>query len=318
VTGDIPLKHFGILSVTVVLAATSLHVLNVRGQEATPPGSGTVTEEQAEVVRGNSQALVEAYNRGDAKGLAALFCPQAELVDDAGNVHKGREAIAAIYSKFVERFPGAKMELNIDSLHFAAPSIAIEDGTRTVTTGDQSERATNRYTMVHVKRDEGWTIASAREFAEDPAPTPRERLEPLAWMVGDWVDEGSDVAITISCRWADSGNFLLIDFDAKVQGESVMKSNQRIGWDPLASRVRSWVFDSDGGYGEGAWTQVDESWVIKSTAVLPDGLTGSATIVIRPDGEDKFVMTGFDRILGDALESDFEAVIVRKPPQPSQ
>ncbi len=78
------------------------------------------------------------------------------------------------------------------------------------------------------------------------------------------------------------------------------------------------MFDSDGGYGQGEWTEVDGNWVVKSTAVLPNGLTGSATIVIRPDGEDKFVMTGFDRILGDALEADFEAEIVRKPPQPSQ
>jgi hypothetical protein len=210
------------------------------------------------------------------------------------------------------------MELNIDSLHFAAPTVAIEDGTRTVVTGDQSERATNRYTMVHVKRDDGWTIASAREFAEDPAPTPHDRLEPLAWMVGQWVDEGADVAIAISCRWAESGNFLLVDFDAQVQGESTMKSQQRIGWDPLAGRIRSWVFDSDGGYGQAEWTEVDNRWMVKSTAVLPSGVTGSATIVIRPEGQDKFVMTGIERILGNALEPDFEAVIVRKPPQPSE
>ena len=312
------MRHMTILSVSVAVMAASLYAAPAWSQEANPAGPDTVAVEQSEAVRGNSQALIDAYNRGDTKGLAALFCPQAELVDDAGNVHKGREAIAAIYAKFIERFPGAKMELDIDSLHFAAPGIAIEDGTRTVTTGDQTERATNRYTMVHVKRDEGWVIASAREVPDDPDPTPHDRLEPLAWMVGDWVDESSEVAIAISCRWADSGNFLLLDFDAKVQGESVMKSNQRIGWEPLAGRIRSWVFDSDGGYGQGEWTEVDGNWVVKSTAVLPNGLTGSATIVIRPDGEDKFVMTGFDRILGDALEADFEAEIVRKPPQPSQ
>ena len=312
------MRHMTILSVSVAVMAASLYAAPAWCQEANPASPDTVAVEQSEAVRGNSQALIDAYNRGDTKGLAALFCPQAELVDDAGNVHKGREAIAAIYAKFIERFPGAKMELDIDSLHFAAPGIAIEDGTRTVITGDQTERATNRYTMVHVKRDEGWVIASAREVPDDPDPTPHDRLEPLAWMVGDWVDESSEVAISISCRWADSGNFLLLDFDAKVQGETVMKSNQRIGWEPLAGRIRSWVFDSDGGYGQGEWTEVDGNWVVKSTAVLPNGLTGSATIVIRPDGEDKFVMTGFDRILGDALEADFEAEIVRKPPQPSQ
>jgi uncharacterized protein (TIGR02246 family) len=312
------LRYLAILSVSVAIAAGNLCATRAWSQDAGSSTPGAAIEKQQEVVRGNSKAVVDAFNRGDAEGLAALFCPEAELVDDAGNVHTGREEIAAIYTRFVERFPGAKMQLDIDSLHFAAPSIAIEDGTRTVVTGDQSESATNRYTMVHVKRDDGWVIASARELPEDPPPTPHDRLEPLAWMVGDWVDQESDLAIAISCRWAESENFLLLDFDAKVQGKSAMKSTQRIGWDPLTSRIRSWVFDSDGGYGHGDWVQIDDSWVIKSTAVLPDGLTGSATIVLRPDGEDTFVMSGFDRVLGNALESDFEAIIVRKPPEPSE
>ncbi|MCH5377555.1 MAG: DUF4440 domain-containing protein, partial [Planctomycetes bacterium] len=205
-----------------------------------------------------------------------------------------------------------------DSLRFAASGIAIEDGTRTVTTSDKEESATNLYTMVHVKRDGQWSIASAREMPADPEPTPHDRLQPLAWLVGDWVDEDADASIAISCRWVDSGNFLLLDFDARVQGETVMKSSQRIGWDPLTNRVRSWVFDSDGGYGRGDWTQLDDRWIIKSNAVLPNGLTGSATIVVQPQGEDKFIMAGFDRVLGDAVEADFESVIVRKPPQPTE
>ena len=276
------------------------------------------TDEEKEAVLATSQSLVEAYNNGDADALASLFCPAAELVDDAGNVFKGWEEIEAIYTKFIQQFPGAKMELHVDSLQFATSEIAIEDGTRTVVTADGANSATNRYTMVYVKRDGKWSIASARELPDDPEPTPHDYLQPLAWLVGDWVDEGAEQAVAISCRWADSGNFLLLDFDARVQGESVMNSTQRIGWDAMTGRVRSWVFDSDGGYGRGDWAQLDDRWIIKSTAVLPSGVTGSATIVIEPDGEDKFTMSGYDRVLGNAVEPDFEAVVVRKPPQPSE
>ena len=123
---------------------------------------------------------------------------------------------------------------------------------------------------------------SVREVPDDPEPTPHDRLEPLAWLVGDWVDEDAEAAITIACRWDESGNFLLADFAAKVSGETMIESKQRLGWDPLAESVRSWVFDSDGGYGEGRWTDVDGKWIIKSTAVLPDGTTGSATIYFEP------------------------------------
>jgi uncharacterized protein (TIGR02246 family) len=295
-----------------------LAVLSVRAQDTAPPDSVATPDPAEAAVRACSLGLVQAYNSGDADALVELFCPDAELVDDAGNVFQGRDEIKSIYAKFVESFPGAKMDLKIETTRFAAPGIAIEDGTRTVVTSDATSAATNRYTMVLVQRDGKWLIASAREFAEDSQPTPREYLEALGWLVGDWVDESNDVPISISCRWAESGNFLLLEYDARAQGRSVMNSQQRIGWDPMARRVRSWVFDSDGGYGQGDWTQLEDRWVIKSTAVLPSGMTGSATIVIRPDGADRFVMMGFDRILGDSVEDDFQVVIVRKPPNPSE
>ena len=50
-----------------------------------------------------------------------------------------------------------------------------------------------------------------------------------------------------------------------------MTVTQRIGWDPLTKQIKSWVFDSEGGYGDGLWTRKGNQWVIKSTGVLPDG-----------------------------------------------
>jgi hypothetical protein len=78
------------------------------------------------------------------------------------------------------------------------------------------------------------------------------------------------------------------------------------------------VFDSDGGYGEGMWSQVEGRWVIKSTAVLPDGQTGSATTALEPRDKDSFLMKGCDRIRGKTAEPDFEVTIVRRPPAPAK
>ena len=132
------------------------------------------------------------------------------------------------------------------------------------------------------------------------------------------MDEGAEMAIAITGKWDAGGNFLMIDFQTTVAGEVVMHSTQRIGWDPHAERIRSWTFDSDGGYGEGRWAEVNGVWVIKSTAAMPDGDSGSATIYIEPVTEDKFLMKSFDRVVGDQNLPDFEAVIVRKPPQPGK
>ena len=122
----------------------------------------------------------------------------------------------------------------------------------------------------------------------------------------------------ISFKWSEDKNFLLGDYHVTIGGEVKMKSQQRIGWDPLAGKVRSWLFDSDGGFAEGAWTEVDDGWVIKSLAVNPDATTGSATLTVTPKDKDHFTMKGTERIVGDPREPDFEFQIVRRPPVASK
>ena len=208
--------------------------------------------------------------------------------------------------------------MTADSVWMVSPGLAIEEGRRVVSTKDDRPSAAMRYTLVMIKQQGEWKIASGREVEDDDSLSPHDRLKPLAWLVGDWVDEGSDAVIQISCKWSDDKNYLLVDFNAKVQGKPALKSSQRIGWDPLTEKIKSWVFDSDGGHGEGIWSQVENRWVIKSTAVLPDGQTGSATIVLEPQDKDSYLMKGFDRIRGKTAEPDFEVKIVRRPPAPAK
>jgi uncharacterized protein (TIGR02246 family) len=262
--------------------------------------------------------MVDAFNSGQAKAVAAAFLPEGEAVDEAGNVYQGRQRIEEIFGKFFETFPGAKMTLDVAALRLLGSGLAVEDGMRRVVTKDGTGKAATKYTLTYAKRDGQWLIASAHESMADEDPTPHERLMPLAWLVGDWVDEAAESVVLMSCRWSEDENFLLMEYTAKVQGRSAMKTSQRIGWDPLHQRVRSWAFDSDGGYGDAHWTAIDTGWVLKSSAVLPDGRTGSATLFIEPVAKDKFVMRGFDRILGDETNDDYEVTIVRQPPAASK
>jgi len=265
-------------------------------------------------IRQQSQRLVEAHNAGQAKAVAAAFLPEGEAVDEEGNVYQGREQVEQVFTKFFEAYPGAKMTLDVASIRVLGPGLAVEEGTRKVVTKDGTGKVATRFTLMYMKRDGQWLIASARDFVADEEPTPQERLLPLVWLVGDWVDENSDSIVLVSCRWTEDKNFLLAEYTAKIQGRSALKTSQRIGWDPLHQRIRSWSFDSDGGYGDAHWTAINTGWVLKSSAVLPDGQTGSATLFIEPADKDKFVMRGFDRIVGDETKDDFEVTIVRRPP----
>lgn len=299
-----------ILSALFFVLGTSL----ANGQESADKAQAGAAKADEQAVRQVTQNFVKAFNAGSVEKVVALFSNEAELIDDAGDVHKGTADIKELVGRFFEKFPGASSTMTAESVHILGPSLAIEVGLRVVSTKEDQPSAATRYTFVVIKQKGAWKIALAREDEDDDALSPHERLKPLSWLVGDWVDEGSDAVVQISCKWSEDKNYLLVDFNAKVQGKPAMKSSQRIGWDPLTEKIKSWVFDSDGGHGEGLWTPVENRWVIKSFAVLPDGQTGSATIVLEPRDKDSYLMKGFDRIRGKNAEPDFEVTIVRKPP----
>ena len=50
----------------------------------------------------------------------------------------------------------------------------------------------------------------------------------------------------------------------------------------------------------------------------PDGQTGSATVTVSPQGQDRYVLRGTDRFAGDERADDFEHVVTRRPPQPAK
>ncbi|NCX99944.1 MAG: hypothetical protein EBX35_15560, partial [Planctomycetia bacterium] len=129
-------------------------------------------------------------------------------------------------------------------------------------------------------------------------------------------DESPEGRTAISFRWSDDGNFLLGDYTMSAAGAGVAKSTQRIGWDPASGQVRSWTFDDDGGFTEGRWVPTDEGWMVLSEATMPDGTTGTATLVITVKDADHLVVRGTERIIAGAEEPDFEMTIARKPPQP--
>ena len=136
-------------------------------------------------------------------------------------------------------------------------------------------------------------------------------------MIGDWIDEGADSVVRLHCQWSEDENFLLRTFTVKRQGKPVMTVTQRIGWDPVARRVRSWEFDSQGGFGQGEWSRDGEKWVVKSTGVRPEGTTASATNVMIRERPDLVSWVSTDRVIGDQSVPDSEAyVLVRVPPPP--
>ena len=96
-----------------------------------------------------------------------------------------------------------------------------------------------------------------------------DRLKELEWMVGDWVDESESVKASSNVRWGDNKSFLIRTYQVEVKGEKATSGIVLIGWDPQTAQIKSWLFDADGGHGEGLWTRTDEKeWVVKAHGVL--------------------------------------------------
>lgn len=295
------LRAMSLMFVILLLVAGPVHL--VQGQEDAAIAS----------IRKSGEKLVSSFNAGKVDELAAMFLPKGELIDEGGTVYQGQQEIKDLFNAFFKKFPGAKLALDIESIRLVGP-VAIEEGTRTITTKDGATKSQFRYIAVRAKTDSGWQIASSRDFADDPVPTANENLQPIAWLVGDWINEGADGKVAISYRWSDDKNFLLGEFQVNSADGAPRKSTQRIGWDPSIGRIRSWLFDSDGGFAEGFWTVVEDGIVIKSASVNSDGTTSTATMNITIKDKDHYTIEGTDRIVGDDLVEDFEITVTRQPP----
>ena len=79
-------------------------------------------------------------------------------------------------------------------------------------------------------------------------PVSPEALDQLDWMIGTWTDGDENTTVRTVCEWAKNHTFITRSFKAFVDGKIDLEGTQVIGWDPAAGRIRSWVFDSDGGF----------------------------------------------------------------------
>jgi uncharacterized protein (TIGR02246 family) len=276
----------------------------------------TSRPDDEKAIRSSVDAFVGAFAKGDAKAIAALFTEKGEAIGVGGEAIRGRGDLEAHYAARFESSPGDKLEASIDLIHFLTPELARQDGRTKLIPADGGPPTTAHYAATLVKTGGRWLFASIREL-EDPTITPHERLRELEWLVGEWVEESGDALIDTKFAWSEDGNFLLRDFQVKVQGKTDHKGTQRIGWDPLTKQVRSWAFDSKGGFGEGHWSRRGEQWVIKSTGVRSDASTTSATQTLARLGKDRLLWTSTNRTLGgETLDEAHELLMVRKPPQP--
>jgi uncharacterized protein (TIGR02246 family) len=266
-------------------------------------------------IRANVEKYVECYNRRDSKTMASMWSPEAVYIDDeTGEGVVGRDAIAKELDEAFAGAEDAKLAVQVGSIDFISPNVAVEKGKAEITYAKSPPEKTG-YTAVHVKRDGKWLLDRVSETPEPtPPPSNYEHLKELEWMIGSWIDSDDDATIQTDCEWTKNRNFMTRSF-AVVIGDEVNRSGmQIIGWDPAAKEIRSWVFDSDGGFSDGKWKRKGDSWIVKQSGTLPDGGKTSAVHIFKKVDNDSFTFQAIDRVAdGEMLPNIEEVLIVRKP-----
>lgn len=228
----------------------------------------------------NADAFVQAFNKADAKALAAFWTEKGTFTAADGRKATGRAAIEkALANLFADR-KGLQLRIEVEDIRFLTPEVAEESGVSAVLHADGTPPSRSRYTNLHVKQDGKWLLASVKTSPLVPTSN-FEHLKGLDALVGTWTDDDAEGGTTrIEFEWTENQNFLLAHFSTTVKGEAVSGGTAWFGWDAGEKVVREWMFQGDGGFGQGTWTKTGGSWTGNSTAVLPDGKKASVSNVI--------------------------------------
>lgn len=268
-----------------VLAGGVLAAACARAEEKTAPDNP---------VASIAGAYQDAFNSGNADKVASLHTKDAEWIDSDGNMHAGREAIRATLAKSFAASPGRTLELAPEKVRPIGDKAIIATGSAAVTAPD-GERIVSSYTTVYAKTGDEWRIAQVTETAPDITPSPGSQIAALRWLEGTWRGENSKRPVTLKIAEAQNGNFLTINYSFGDDG-SEGTSTEVIGYDAAEDRMRSWTFDSGGGFSEAVWQTDGANWLLVSKSVNPDGTRASSQLEIRPGADGKsFTVEGYNR-----------------------
>ncbi len=154
-----------------------------------------------------------------------------------------------------------------------------------------------------------------RELPTDAAAVDSnyDRLKELEWLVGDWTADSAAYSVSTSITWVKNKNFLKIEQVVNANGKESVSVTKVIGYDALRGQLRSWVFDSDGGFGGALIRRSGNTWIDDSEGVTRAGGEATATHTLKFIDDNTFEWTSTDRQLNDKPLPDIKMKYTRKP-----
>lgn len=268
-----------------------------KAKPSEPAADARATDRAA--IAGLFKSMSEAFTARNAQGVVSHWTAEGEYENQDGISLKGKEALTSAFSGFFEETPQVKSETQPGELKFLAKDIALSEGKVGVQRGPTLPMSYARYSALIVREDGKWRLAKLSE-----SPWEEAALQELSWLEGEWKSAAGEKAeIRTVYTWSPNRKFLQAQFTIKEKDKAITLSGQQIiGVHPATGQLHSWIFEADGGVGEGAWERDEDHWTIQASGSLPDGSELNQTNVLRRVNNDTFTWQSVYRsVNGDEL-----------------
>lgn len=253
---------------------------------------------------------VNAYNEHNPEKLASFWAPNATYSNlNTREMLQGMDEITTYFKD--QLTPDSKLNINIKDIIFTNDNTAVEKGTATVNSHDNIEKKSAFLAEWNFVNG-SWKLQKVLEIENERPPSHYEQLKNLDWLIGKWKGNNEYADFSLNIDWDENRNFLFQNFILTVLGQKNLEAKQIIGWDPAKKQIRSWIFDTDGGFGEGFWNNEGDNWYIGMSYTLPDGRKASATHIYKKINHNTFTFASVDRDINGKILPDVKPFTLNK------
>ena len=221
---------------------------------------------------------VQAFEKRDAAALVTNWTADGEYIRNDGTPVRGRAEIQKGYAEFFKTLKtNPKVTIQADGLRFPSQDTAVSEVTLRLK-NDEGEVVGSSWRNTLVVREGGqWKVAIVHEWDRDISLD--VSLKELDWLIGTWKAATKEREVTTSFEWDENKVFIRGKYTVKEGGKVLESGTQFIGKDNAEGAIRSWVFQSDGGFGGGVWSRDGNKWTVDVYGAMADGKELNATSV---------------------------------------
>lgn len=255
--------------------------------------------------------MIQAFEKRDAAALAAHYTAEGEFIRNDGEPIRGQAEIQKAWTGYFKTLKGKpKLEVQSDGLRFPSADSAVAEVTLRLKDEEGEVIATSWRNTLLVREGGQWKVAIVREWDRDVAED--TTLKELEWLIGTWKASTKEREVTTTYEWDENKVFIRGKYAVK-EGDKVIESGtQIIGKDNAEGVIRSWVFQSDGGFGGGVWTREGKKWTVDVHGVTPDGKELDATSIYIHVDPNTYTWQAVDQTVDDKPIPDTQPIKITK------